>query len=139
MENFEPAETPGFEIKEIEIKEGKNKYKCQIQIINDFIQVALYSKNVLKYKGNIHLSQIEYHLGIYNYTIVEIFDEINRLNKDNFKIIKTMNIYQLKIEFIIFGKKKYIYIDLKNNKDNLKENDLINTITELKEKIKKKR
>ena len=138
MEEFEAAKTPDFYIKEFDINEGNTKYKCQLQIINDFIQVTLYSMNVLKYKGNIHLSQIEYHLGIYNYTIDEIFDEINRLNKSNYKIIKAMNRFQLKIKFILFGKKKYIYIDLNNYNNNLKENDLINAITELKEKLKNK-
>ena len=130
MEEYEIGETPNIDIKEIEINEGDNKYKCQIQIIKDFIQVILYSNNILKYKGNIHLSKIEYYLGIYNYNIEEIFEEINILNKDNFNIIKEMNIYKLKIEFIILRKKRYIYIELNNN-SNLNENDLINSISEL--------
>ena len=137
MEELIIGETPNIDIKEIGINEGDNKYKCQIQIIKDFIQVTLYSNNILKYKGNIHISKIEYYLGIYNYNIDEIFEEINILNKDNFKIIKEMNIYKLKIEFIILRKKRYIYIDLNNN-NNLNENDYINTISKLKEIIKNK-
>mgnify|MGYP002627183580 CR=1 FL=1 len=137
MEEIEIGETPNIDIKEIEINEGDNKYKCQIQIIKDFIQVILYSNNIIKYKGNIHISKIEYYLGIYNYNIEEIFEEINILNKDNFKIIKEMKKYKLKIEFLILRKKKYIYIDLNGDK-NLKENDLINEISELKRKIKDK-
>ena len=137
MEEIAIGETPNIDIKEIEINEGDNKYKCQIQIIKDFIQVILYSNNIIKYKGNIHISKIEYYLGIYNYNIEEIFEEINILNKDNFNIIKEMNIYKLKIEFIILRKKRYIYIELNNN-NNLNENDYINEIYKLKEIIKKK-
>ena len=137
MEEYEIGETPNIDIKEIEINEGDNKYKCQIQIIKDFIQVILYSNNIIKYKGNIHISKIEYYLGIYNYNIEEIFEEINILNKDNFNIIKEMNIYKLKIEFIILRKKRYIYIELNNN-NNLNENDYINEIYKLKEIIKNK-
>ena len=138
MEEFEAAETPDLYIKETETKDGLNNYKCQLQVINDFIQATSHSNNSPKHKGSIHSPQIEYHLGIFNHTIDEIFDEINRLNKDNFNIIKAMNMYQLKIEFTTLKKKKYIYIDLNNSNNNLKENDLINTTTELKEIIKNK-
>ena len=48
-----------------------------------------------------------------------------------------MNIYKLKIEFIILRKKRYIYIELNNN-NNLNENDYINEISKLKEIIKNK-
>ena len=127
-------------IKTVEIKEGENKYKCQIQIIKNFIQVSLYIDNILKSQGNIHISKIQYQIyALADYTINEIFEEINILNNDNFNIIKdNNNKYKLKIKFIILRKNKYLYIDLIENEQNINNNDLINTITELKEIIKNK-
>ena len=130
---------PNIDIKTIEIKEGENVYKCQIQIIKDFLQISLLSGNSLKYQGNIHISNIQIDLGIYYINIKEIFDEINLLNKDEFILIKDVNKYKLKIEFTILRKKRYMYIDLiENENKSLKQNDLIKTISELKEMIKNK-
>ena len=130
---------PNIDIKSIEIKEGENDYKCQIQIIKDFLQISLLSGNSLKYQGNIHISNIQIDLGIYYINIKEIFDEINLLNKDEFTLIKDENNYKLKIEFTILRKKRYMCIDLIENEDkSLKQNDLIKTISELKEMIKNK-
>jgi uracil phosphoribosyltransferase len=127
-------------LKTVEIKKGENKYKCQIQIIKNFIQVSLYIDNILKSQGNIHISKIQYQIyALADYTINEIFEEINILNNDNFNIIKdNNNKYKLKIKFIILRKNKYLYIDLIENEQNINNNDLINTITELKEIIKNK-
>ena len=127
-------------IKTVEIKEGENKYKCQIQIIKNFIQVSLNIDNTLKSQGNIHISKIQYQIyALADYTINEIFEEINILNNNNFNIIKdNNNKYKLKIKFIILRKNKYLYIDLIENEQNINNNDLINTITELKEIIKNK-
>ena len=67
----------------------------------------------------------------------EIFEEINILNKNNFKLIKeNNNKYKLKIKFIILRRKKYLYINLYDN--NIDKNDFINYIKELKEIIKMK-
>ena len=128
--------TPNIDIKTVEINENGNIYKCKIQIIKDFIQVILFMNDNIKQEGRIHLSQIHSQLCIYNYNINEIFEEINILNNNNFNIIKEDNKYSLKIEFIILRKKKYLIIDLIKNKIN--NNDLIQTITELKEIIKSK-
>ena len=126
-------------IKTLEIKECENKYKCQIQIIKNFIQVSLYIDNILKHQGNIHISKIQCQIyALADYTINEIFEEINILNNDNFNIIKdNNNKYKLEIKFIVLRKNKYLYIDLIEN-ENINNNDLINTITELKEIIKNK-
>ena len=142
---MEQISSSQLNIKTIEIKEGENKYKwnkykCQIQIIKNFIQVSLYIDNILKSQGNIHISKIQYQIyALADYTINEIFEEINILNNDNFNIIKdNNNKYKLKIKFIILRKNKYLYIDLIENEQNINNNDLINTITELKEIIKNK-
>ena len=125
-------------IKSIEINEGENKYKCNIQSIKDFIEVSLYIGDNIKYEGNIHISKIQNQIGTFiNYNINEIFEEINLLNKDNFSIIKKSDKNILKIEFIILRKKQYLYIDLLTNQ-NLNNNDLIQTISQLKEIIKSK-
>ena len=140
METIElnPTSTSNIEIKKLEINEGNNKYECQIQIINNFLQVSLFSENLLKHQGNIHLSKIQTQIyALADYSIKEVFEEINSLDKENFSIVLENNKYQLKIEFIILRRKKYIYVDL-NEKMNLQENDLIKTISELKETIKNK-
>ena len=46
-------------VKNIEIKEGENKYKCQLQTIKDFLLVSLYQEDNLKFEGNIHISKIQ--------------------------------------------------------------------------------
>ena len=126
-------------IKTMEINEGELSYKCEIQTIRKFLHISLYSGEDLKYQGNIHLSKIQFNLGILNFNINEIFDEINSLDKDNFILIKNENGYIIKIEFMILREKRYIQIELIEKENmNLNQNDLIKTISELKEIIKNK-
>ena len=141
MEEYEvePTPNPIGDLKIIDIKKGETEYKCNIRTIKEFLQVSLYSNNILKYQGNIHLSQIQTYLGIYNYNIDEIFDEINLLKKENFSIVKEMNKYKLKIEFQILRKKRNVYIDLIENETIILNQDvLIKTISQLTDIIKKK-
>ena len=91
MEETETGDSIDINIKEIEINEGDNKYKCQIQTNKEYIYVSLYNNDILKHKGNIHISYIQYNLGIYNFNIDDIFDEISRLNNNKFNIIKDIN------------------------------------------------
>ena len=132
--------TPNSDIKQVEINEEGNKLKCKIQPIKTFILVSIYSGEVLKYEGSISLPKIQsqiYHFTTYN--INEIYEEINLLDSKNFCLIKEAIEYKLKIEFIILRKKFYLYINLNDNKAlNLNHDDLIGTITELKEIIKTK-
>jgi len=123
-------------IKSIEIENEGNKYICKIQIIKQILNISLYiNKNILKYEGNITINKIQNQIGAFNdYNINEIFEEINILNNNNFKLIKEdNNKYKLKIEFIILRRKKYLYINLYNDKE-----DYIKYISELKEIIKMK-
>ena len=126
--------TENILIKSIEIENEGNKYICKIQIIKQILNISLYN-NILKYEGNITLNKIQNQIGTFNdYNINEIFEEINILNNNNFKLIKeNNNKYKLKIEFIILRRKKYLYIKLYNNKE-----DYIKYISELKEIIKMK-
>jgi len=122
-------------IKLIEIESEGNKYICKIQIIKEILNISLYiNNNILKYEGNIILNKIQNQIGAFNdYNINEIFEEINILNNNNFKLIKDdYNKYKLKIKFIILRRKKYLYINLYND---IKE-DYIKYISELKEIIK---
>ena len=136
---LELGETPNINIKEIYVNEDDNKYKCLIQVIKEFLHVSLYDNNVLKYKGYLHISNIQNSLGIYNFNIDDIFNEVRDLNNDKFNLIKDINKYQLKIEFKILNKKRNINIDLnENDNQNIKNNDFIKTINELKEIIKMK-
>ena len=131
--------TPNTGLKTVQIIEGQNTYKCQIQTIQDFLQVSLFIGDNLKQEGNIHITKIQNQILTYGYNINEIFEEINALNKESFSIVKEGNKDKIKIEFIILRKKKSLYIDLiKNENMNMNNNDLIKTITELKEIIKSK-
>ena len=127
-------------VKNIEIKEGENKYKCQLQTIKDFLLVSLYQEDNLKFEGNIHISKIQNQIGAFrDYNNKEIFEEINFLNSESFNLIKEANKYKLKIKFLILRKEKFICLDLNGNEDiKLNNQDLIKTILELKETIKVK-
>jgi len=134
----EISRIPNAFVKTIEIKEGENKYKCQLQTFKDFLQVAIFQKENLKLEGNIHTSKIQNQIGTFrDYNIKEIFEEINLLNSESFNLVKEANKYKLKIEFLILRRIKTIYIDLIGNKDiKLNYQNLIKTISELKEIIK---
>ena len=136
MEEVEIGEKPNNKIKEIELIDGNIKYISQIQIDQEYLDISIYN-NIIKYKGKIHIINIQCQLGVLNYTIDDIFDEINKLNNNKFKLIKNINKYKLQIEFIILNKKRNIDIELYDNINN-KENEYINKINELKEIIKEK-
>ena len=122
-------------IKEVELRDGENKLKCEIQIIGKFFQASIYdSDNTLLHQGDIHVNRIRSQ--IYAFTdvkIAEIFDEINKLENDKFNLLKEQK--KLQIEFTILDRKKYITICLN---DDISNNDYIRTIKELKEQIKDK-
>ena len=130
--------TPNLSIKTLEINNEGNKYKCQIQIIKNFIVVSIYLNNELKYEGNISLPRIQIQITTFiNYNIKEIFEEINRLNINNYKIIKDNNKYKLRIEFEILRKINELYIELEEY-NKLNKDDILKEIIELKEIIKNK-
>jgi len=132
-------------IKSIKEYEGRI-YIWKIDIKDEeLININIYLDNKLKYKGNIILEKIQIQIKTFlDYNINEIVEEINKLNNNNFKIIKENNKYKLKIKFIILRRKKYLLINLNENNNNnnnkeyyeniIKEKD--NIIFELKEKIK---
>ena len=136
MESIElTPKHPNLDIKTIQIKEGEKEYKCQIQIIQDLLQITLNLQDELKYEGRISLSNIQNQLPVFNdYQLEEIFYIISRLNISSFKLIKELNKFILKIEFNILNRKKYLSIILGENGD-IKTNDLIKNISELKEMI----
>ena len=138
MEEVEICETPNNDIKEIEINEEDKKYKCFLEPIKDYIHISIYDNNKIKYKGNIHIYNVLYNLGLYNFNIEDIFKEIYILNKKKFNIIKDKNKYQLKIEFKILNKKRNIYIDLNENEIINNDNEYVKKINELEEIIKMK-
>ena len=130
--------TPNLSIKSLEINNEGNIYKCQIQIIKNFIVVSIYLNNELKYEGNISLPRIQIEITTFiNYNIKEIFEEINRLNVNNYKIIKDNNKYKLRIEFEILRKINELYIELEEY-NKLNKDDILKEIIELKEIIKNK-
>ena len=142
MKKVESGQEPKSDIKEIEIIAEDIKYKCQIKIYKEyFLDICIYCENKIKYKGIIHISNVYCHLGIYNYSLKEIFEQISLFNNDKFNILKEENQYVLQIEFVILNQKRYIKIYLYDNiniNENNKVNDYIKTINELKEKLKEK-
>ena len=125
-------------IKSIEIENEGNKYICNIQIIKEMLNISININNNI-YEGNIILNKIKNEIETFNdYNINEIFEEINILKKNNYKLIKeNNNKYKLKIKFIILRRKKYLYINLyNNNNNNIDKNELIKYISKLKEIIK---
>ena len=79
--------------KSIEIEYEGRAYICKIEIIDEeLININIYLDNKLKYKGNIYLENIQIQIKTFlDYNINEIYEEINKLNKNNFKIIKENN------------------------------------------------
>ena len=80
MEEVEIGETPNDNIKEIELTEGNIKYKCEIKkekdiYGDDYLDISVYN-NKIKYKGRIHIYNIQYQLGVLNYNIDNIFNSI---------------------------------------------------------------
>ena len=132
------GQTTNINIKIFEIKEGEDKFKCEMQIIKNFLQVTLYLEDKVKYENNISLLQMQNQIITFSeYNINEIFKEINKLNIDKFRLMKESNKYKLSLEFNILDRKKYLDIYLHEN-ENLEKNDLIKRISDLKEIIKNK-
>ena len=128
-------------LKSLELEIEGQKYTCNIQIIDELMQSNLFLANKLKYRGNTFLEKIQCQIkAFFDYNINEIFEEINKLNDDNFSIIKENDKYKLKIDFIILNKKRNLIVDLNENieiinkyENIIKEKDEI--ISELKSKI----
>ena len=77
MEEVEIGETPNDNIKEIELILENIKYKCEIQKMEkddhvDYLDISVYN-NKIRYKGLIHIYNIEYQLGVLNYNIDNLF------------------------------------------------------------------
>ena len=100
------GETPNDNIKEIELIEGNIKYKCEIKKekddLGDYLDISIYN-NKIKYKGRIHIYEIENKLSVLNYNIDNIFNTIYILNNNKFKLIKDINKYELQIELPYFS------------------------------------
>lgn len=135
MEEIKICKTEIVNQKEIELNDGGNEYVCSIQKDKNNLDIYLLNNCIIKYKGNIHISNIEYNLGIKDFNINDIFDEIFLLNKNKFNIKKESDKYELKIEFTILSKKRYLIIDLNEIKDDKNDMKIIN---ELKEELKNK-
>ena len=109
MEEVEIGETPNDNIKEIELIEGNIKYICEIKKDKDdhgdYLDISIYNNNKIKYKGCIHIYEIENKLSVLNYNIDNIFNSIYILNNNKFKLMKDDNEYKLRIEFIILTQK----------------------------------
>ena len=121
MEEVEIGETPSDNLKEIELIEGNIKYECEIKKekddLGDYLDISVYN-NKIKYKGIIHIYNIQYQLGVLNYNIEYIYRSIYILNNNKFKLIENDNKYKLQIELIILTQKRYINIDSSNNINN---------------------
>ena len=136
MEEIDLGETQNHNIKQLEFIEDNINYKYQIKINKEYLHVSSINDNKIKYEGTLHISNIQYHLGIYNYNINEIFDAIYILNNNKFDLIKDVNKYILKIELLILNQKRYIKIELFEKINKNDDKDYMETINELKKIIK---
>ena len=130
-----PAVRENANMKEVELRDGDNIYKCKIELKDEYFEAFIYdNNNELIHQGDIHVNRIRSQ--IYAFTdikISEIFDEINKLGNDKFNWLKDQN--KLQIEFSIFNRQKFITICLD---DNLTNNDYLRAIKDLREQIKEK-
>ena len=91
-------ETTNFSfLKSVQIEYEGRIYICKIEIKDEeIININIYLDNKLKYIGNICLEKIQIKIKTFiDYNINEIFEEINKLNNNNFIIIKENNKYKL--------------------------------------------
>ena len=108
-------------------------------IIKEYLNAYIYDNDTIKYKGQINIVNIQYHLGVYKYDIYNIFNDIYELNNDKFQLIKDNYKNELRIEFTIFNKKRYININLYNdNNNNDNDKDYFKAIKEIKDIIQEK-
>ena len=139
MEEVEIGETPNDNIKEIELIEGNIKYKCEIKKekddLGDYLDISIYN-NKIKYKGRIHIYEIENKLSVLHFNIDNIFNSIYILNNNKFKLIKDINKYELQIELIILTQKRYINIDLYENINDNNDEYIKDIIQAIENKIK---
>ena len=107
-------------IKSIELENEGNKIICYVKIIDEILYITININNNI-YEGNITLNKIRNQIEIFNDdNINEKFEEIMKLNNDNFKLLKEKDgKYKLEIKFIIINI-KYLYIDLYNNNNKVK-------------------
>ena len=89
------------------IKKHKDGVTCLIQLNSGELVSCSNDKTIKLYN-------IQYQLGVLKYNIDDIFNEIYRYNI-KIKLIKDMNKYKLRIEFLILNKKRYINIELQDN------------------------
>jgi len=131
---MEDINTSSSIIKLINIEYEGIIYMCKIELKEEeIININIYLDNKLKYLGNIFLEKIQIQIKAFlDYNINEIFEEINKLDNNNFSIIKENNKYKLKIKFIILRRKKYLYINLNSNNNN---NEYYENIIKEKDKI----
>ena len=135
--------------KAVEILYERKKFLCNFKIIEESIDVSLFLFNSLKYKGSITLDKIRTQILTFSECYINgIFEEIIKLDSDNFSIIKESDKYILKVKFNLFKIEKYLIINLDENKGgDITNNELIsyyeniikekdNKILELKEIIK---
>ena len=73
-------------LKSINIEYEGRIYICKIEIIDEeLININIYLDNKLKYKGNIYLEKIQIQIKTFlDYNINEIYEEINKLNNNNY-------------------------------------------------------
>ena len=64
--------TPNPSLKTVQITEGQTVYKCQLQTIQDFLQVSLFIGDNLKQEGNIHITKIQNQILKYHNNLLQL-------------------------------------------------------------------
>lgn len=135
------SEKTELKIRAIEIDYEGRKFICKIAIDGPFIKAKVYLDNKLKFKGCSFLEKIQFQIKAFlDYNLNDVYSEINKLDDDRFLIAEENNKNILKIKWIILSQKKYIIINLNENKEDIDYEEILKdkekTIKELKEKMK---
>ena len=83
----------------------------KIQIIENSIDVLIFSNNTSLDKGDINKKEIQNQVCAFlKYDINEIFEELNFLESNCFNVVKESKKYKLKIKIKILRKEEYLSI-----------------------------
>ena len=100
--------------KKIELIFEDKPYSCELEPDNEeSISCKIYQNYQLKFEGKIALKEIYSKISAFKgYTMEELFNALNELEKDKFELLNSSNKFELKIKFKVLKKFKELSISL---------------------------